>query len=280
MTSTTVHPMDLQSALELLHGDLPRLMGKADWDAVPASFSAAIARLQTGSTREEQDRAASDIRSGLTGFVHANEEVLAQVAELTRFRQKILPIIRGSLKDDDIADLLATSIVRGVVRPEPVAPSASRTRGISTKTGGIGGAKSLKLGNIRINLDKVGEFIAHSALITAHESTHPNPLLIGFAILLLANCAREAATIRIPEHDATVFWGLIQAQKQPGNSESVSEPELVETINAERSKVSRGPLTPLDILHSLNDLAGIKCVAKIEGVPSRWRITEDFKIKV
>jgi hypothetical protein len=274
MPDSTTHPMDLHAALTVLHDQLPELMG----GTLPDSFRGAAERLGTSPDRQQQESAAKELRQELTNHPEARDAVGAYVTALSQLRQSILPTIRQSLQDEKAADQYATSILHGVIGPDPDA-GAVRTRGVKIPTGGIGGAKTVKLRNLLVRSDKVADFVGESALFTLHSSTDPNPFLIGFALVLLARCAFEAVTVHISEHDATVFWGLIQAQKQPDNADSAPEPDVVKLTNAERTKANRGPLAPTDVARALGSLAEIKCVEKVVGDPPRWRIIEKFKIK-
>src|SRR5262249_20833947 len=155
-----------------------------------------------------------------------------------------------------------------------------RTRGVKVPAHGIGGASSVKLKNFLVHPIKGAEVVSHSALfLAAHGSSRPRPVLIGLGVVLLAHSARGAVTINIPQHDATVFWGLIRAQERPGNAASAPESDVVAVTNAEREQVNLGALPPEAVARSLEYLEAIKCVEKIPGSSNRWRVSESYKIK-
>jgi hypothetical protein len=270
--------MDLHAALESLQDELPGLMGKINWKNLPSSFQDAVNRLGRSRDLKEQEDAALGVRQVLAAYPSARIAVDDRATELGALRQSILPILRGSLGDENSADYYATSILHGVVSPAPVEQPVE-VRGVTVAPHGLW-ATTVKLRNFLVHPGKVAEFIGHSALCTLHGLPHPNPVLIGLGLVLLANCAREAATIHIPEHDATVFWGLIQAQKKSGNEASAPESEVLALTNAERNQAKLGTLQPEDITRALDRLADLKCVEKIAGNPTRWRIIEKYKIKV
>ncbi len=281
----TPHPTDLSAALTLLHDQLPGLMGKPSWDTLPASLRAAADRLGRAEDEKEQQSAAAEVRQELAGHPKAHDEVSAWAAELSSLRQRLLPLIRQTLGNEKEADRYARGLLQGVAHEVAAAAPADepggavRTRGIGMRPRGDGGAVTAKLRNLLVHPGKAAEVVAHSALFAVGGSSHANPLLLGLGVVLLANCVREAITIHIPEHDATVLWGLIQAQKRPGGADSAPEPDVVDVTNSERTGAKRGALSPADIVRSLNYLADIKCVEKVAGAPARWRVIEKFKIR-
>jgi hypothetical protein len=266
--------MALHAALGLLRDELPGLMDKANWDALPASFREAAKRLGPSNDLKDQERAAGEVWQGLAAYPAARDVVDACSAALSALRQRILPDLRQALGDEKLADAYATSILHGVVGQAPD-EGPVRTRGIKMGSHGLGGAKTVKLRNVLVHPGRMVEFAAHSAMFPGHTE----PVLIGLGIILLANCVREAITIHIPEHDATVLWGLIQAQKQPGNAASASEADVVTVTNSERMQANLGALPPQAVTSALQYLAGIKCIEQVPGNPPRWRIVESYKVK-
>jgi hypothetical protein len=198
----------------------------------------------------------------------------AVTAKLSDFRQKIMEILKPTVTGEDTANAFYTSLLHGVTGPA----KQVRTRSVTIPQGGLGGAKSVKLRNLMVHTGKVAEFFAHSAIFAVHGSAHPSPLLTALGVVLLANCVREGMTVHIPEQDATVFWGLIEAQKNPGNNKSAPESDILALTNQERGKVHLGILPPEAITRSLHHLAAIKCVKKVAGNPVRWCIVEKVKI--
>jgi hypothetical protein len=142
------------------------------------------------------------------------------------------------------------------------------------------------LKNLKIDLSKLLELGAHTAIITIHEISHLNPLLLAFGVILLGRLGWEATAIKISEQEASVFWGLLKAQDEQSNGQSVSEAVVVAVTNRERGKDRNGvrlgaPLPQEAVRRSLESLEKIGSVVHEdeEGQSTRWRIAERYQVK-
>jgi hypothetical protein len=286
MPASTTHPTDLYAALALLRNTLPGLMGKPGWDDLDTGFRDACMRLGTGDPAE-QARAADDLRQGLAGHPAAEREVSRLVAEVGRVRDRVRVALQGEFHGRDLGsdapDLYATCILRRLTeKPEP---PRRATRAVHIKEGGKGGAVTVKFANLWVNLDEVGVDLGHHgavhAVIAAGATMSPyaEAVLLGVTLLAVGRCLWRGAHLAIPEEEATVYWGLVQAQKARGVLTPTPLADAVNCTNRERQKFGMGGLAEQDVRRALLDLQRKGCVAEAVGQPDHWRVTENPKIK-
>jgi hypothetical protein len=186
--------------------------------------------------------------------------------------------------DTALAEQYSSLVMRMIDAVELEEDSARSRQVISITEGGVSGAHTRKIRNIAISRNKLYELCAHGLVTTAHGIGHPHPLLLAAGVALLGYCAWQAAEIRIPEQEASVFWGLIQAHVLDPSASCIPEPRIMEVANQEREKDRNGirlgaPLPAEAIRRSLEFLERIHSVALEQGQPPRWRIVESHSIE-
>ncbi|MEV6280118.1 hypothetical protein [Nocardia sp. NPDC051832] len=159
------------------------------------------------------------------------------------------------------------------------APASTTERGITLKAGGLGGGKSFKLKNFRLDtveLLKLGSasVVAAQAAVAA-ALTPIAPLVIVAGVLTVVQSLVASTTVAIGEDEASLFWSLIQTAAER-EDKTATEIELRAASDRHRQEFGLDPFTPADFLRALRTLQGLSSItAAGEG---RWRLTESYRV--
>jgi hypothetical protein len=271
---------DLGLALSLLGNEA---------EGLPPEIRMVIEKAASNTDPTEQAHLVSEIRERLARPGGAAEQKLRDTADaVAKLRRRVAFDLAEAAPDFGVdpyhAEAYAAAALRAVAEAGFEEVEARNKNLVSMAPGGVGGGKSRKWKNLRINRHKLLEFGAHGAMFGLEGSGPMNPLLLVVGVALMINCAWDALTVKIPEQEASVLWGLMAAQAQPGNEASAPEPDVVVATNAERQVTRSGtvlgaPLPPETVRRSLEFLEQIRTVARVDGTPTRWQIVESHRIE-
>jgi hypothetical protein len=251
------HPDDLIATLRSFDDDLPVLIGPDPDDQK---------HVETYRAAGDTD-AAAKLWERLQDFAAARDKIEPILAARAAIRQELAD--RGG---EEFAAAVLAAVSEVEVEPGEPEP----TRGITLKTGGVGGARSFKLRNLRYNWAEAGEVTFHSIVLCSHLS--PSFLSVVEALLLL-HSGSKALTVHFGEYEAGVLYGLIALT---ANKTPATLADIITATNAGRAKAKPKPLGAIaaaDFEGLLQTLAAAGSVEKVPGAPPRWKIIEKFKVK-
>src|SRR5690606_41300215 len=109
-------------------------------------------------------------------------------------------------------------------------------------------------------------------------SPDSNHLLAAAGVLLIIRGLLKATTEEISEQDASVFWGVIQAQRH-NVARRVTTARVLEHTNQERAKVQLPSLTEQQDRPALYNLVELGSVEQVDKEHEIWCIIEKYKSK-
>jgi hypothetical protein len=141
--------------------------------------------------------------------------------------------------------------------------------GIKRGRGGTGGGRSIKSGNITLNIGKLLEATA-SGVFTVISAAQA-PMTIPFAALLLWCSLWRTAEVRISETEAAVLYVMWMRKN---SDRDVVEEGLLDHCNAHLRKYERPVLSLRDIRRALNKLESIKTIERSSRDKRMWWLRE------
>lgn len=184
--------------------------------------------------------------------------------------QEILDIVRNIIATySPIAGELAKKIVDSfcVITPPE---TDDRMYIITIKSGGIGGGRSLKPGNIWLNWKKL--LIDGSESILTIVGSASVPWLIPLAGLVVWNKVWSLLTIEIDERHAAVIWTL---WKNRDKENRIEHDKILNLLNEELIKYNRLPMDEKELNNILSDLEKMECIERDEK--NKWWLREWVK---
>ena len=143
---------------------------------------------------------------------------------------------------------------------------------IALSPSGRGGGRSIKPGNITLNINNLFEAIS-SGVFTA-ISVSQTPWAIPFAAVLLWGRLLKNMQIQISENEAVVLWVMWKIR----NSENiVNESDIKPAIDEHSLKYQRSTLSTKDVEFSLSRLCEISSIDKVKGKEKSWWLREWIK---
>jgi hypothetical protein len=139
--------------------------------------------------------------------------------------------------------------------------------------GGRGPAKSLKPGNILLDVRKLLATVAKVTLSMA--GVIATPWTTPLAFLILWDELWSRASVDIQEREATVMWAL---WANHDTEWCVQKDHVLNLVNTERAQHGRSALTSQELNDSLGILVKIKCIEEPRNNPSKWLIREWVKV--
>lgn len=271
------------SAMTRLEPELPELLGES-WNEMQTAIETDLDALRGSSNVEEQAKLAEHLVDTVDGFSNTRKRLNVELnlQELIKqYLQEELQSLSAQLGTDSIqlqASLSATIYsLRWSVDPEDIPPIEEMvTRRVTVKPGGIGGAQSIKFRNLNLDFGEMS-LIAGGAFLAGHEILkEPNGFIIAASVLMTISAVYKAATVKIEEQDAIVFWSFIQAR---GKDNTATTSAIVASTKQECVKYHREPLSDAVIHRALINLEALKSVVRLDGKPNVWKLIEQFKIK-
>jgi hypothetical protein len=111
--------------------------------------------------------------------------------------------------------------------------------------------------------------------ITTPEKSY---LVMAAGALMIISGVIKAVTQEIPAEDASVFWGVIQAQRNNVPTR-VDTAQVVEQSNRERAAVHLPALTEDQVRRALHNLVKLGSVEQVDEQREIWRAIERYEVK-
>lgn len=133
--------------------------------------------------------------------------------------------------------------------------------------------KSVKVGNIGLNVRGFLATVASGALSALSVATHPWTLPLACLVLLdrLAN----TISVELTEIDAGIAWAMWLNRDDAGY---VADDRLERIVNDEMMDKSRPELSSKEIRDRVERLRGLGCIRQLEVQPLRWAFVESVNI--
>lgn len=154
-----------------------------------------------------------------------------------------------------------------VIKPPEIAMTLDF---ITMKPGGIGGGRSSKRGNIRLNWRKL--IVDGSESILTITGAASIPWLIPLAGLVVWNKVWSLLSIEISERHAAVIW--IMWNNRDGDNH-VQGNKILDLVNEEVLKYNRPMMDEMELKVILKDLEKMHCIKKTDG--NKWWLREWVK---
>ncbi len=269
--------INLRIALQRLGDALPVLIGPKGWTRSSEEVTELVDTLMDSDRPGTELRAASRLVNILAHFPAARERVRREMA--------VVDVLRGQMEtglrefptcsdfDEDVLQLsmcLALEAIDADVDWPDSISDDQRVVLVSPETG-----KSIKLKNVRFNLEKLAELAGGTIMAGAAVVGMPNPIVIAAGVLLVACGIGKTVTIRLSEQDAGVFWGLILAGHGDG---CATAEDILSKTNRMRRLYGLGEFDQVQVQRSLNKLATIGSIRAVEGQERRWHIVEEYMV--
>jgi hypothetical protein len=278
--SSVMNPDNILGAFAVLESELPLLTGK-DWQAVEKKLRILKLQIRESKYHEQRDRLVSKIVDLILPYKLArnrfNEEICLQ---------HIRSVLQDTLKNDlpefaktmgaDKKTVKASADVALKLLATESKSSGAGVRLVKIKPGGVDGGKTIKTRNLHLDPAVLIDLGAGATMMVSKIVGQPHPIIILAGILLTIRALSKAITCSISEREASVFWGLIQAQRAGA---CVDKPAITKHTNNERTKYGLYQLSENQVTDALKKLRALKCVELSEQKPDTWLIVEDYEIK-
>lgn len=276
MAVSVKHATNLLVALIRLKDVLPDLVGQEAWKRVGDDFIVQLNQLNRSTTDDELIELAVKLGETIAAFGAARQHLYEEVLALSLLREAVEDRLGETMHADALdsrstEDAIITLQLLIDLELEDIGEEETRT--LTLAPGGLGGGKSVKVENFRINYEEIAEAAAGAVMTGVDIAGKPHPLVISAGILLIIQGILGAITVPITEREASVFWGLLKAQR---TSSGVDELSLIKEVNAERARFGLHRLSDGLIIHTLRELEKLKSVELVDGA---WRIVEEYKVR-
>jgi hypothetical protein len=263
---------DVLVALTHLRTRFPKALDDSGWQKLQADLGRLVEATPQAPADPEQvgEEMLNTVRQALARSPAAYPVFLAGLAEVQELRHEL------EARLAEVAADLSPGGSPGQAAALALAAFAPVTGGPASERAITGtpeeGMASRKAGNLLLNLEKLGEVLAHGMLFGVHTASDPNPILVAAGAILLGLDVWRGTKVKLSELDACVYWGMLKA-RVPG-SDSANEAAIVQHTNQERH--GRHPFTPEEVRSGLESLAAMRSVAPVPGKPTEWRIAERY----
>jgi len=275
-----MNPDNILGAFAVLESELPLLTGK-DWQTVEKKLRVLKLQIRESKNPEERDRLASKIVDIILPYELARDRFNEEIR-----LQHIRSVLKDTLKNDlpefartmgaDKKTVKASTDVALKLLATESTSSGAGVRLVKIKPGGVDGGKTIKTRNLHLDLAVLIDLGAGATMTVSKIVGQPHPIIILAGILLTIRALSKAITCSISEREASVFWGLIQAQRAGA---CIDKPAITTHTNNERTKYGLYQLGENQVTDALKKLRALKCVELSEQKPDTWLIVEDYEIK-
>jgi hypothetical protein len=183
---------------------------------------------------------------------------------------ELLGILQSKHMGEEDAEKISKLIFSDAVRINPPEKEEHVVQLITMHPSGRGGGRSVKAGNITLDLRKLMEAVSNGTF--AIVSSYQIPWLVPLAFIILWNSLWRNVEIEITENDAAIIWSMWVYRDRESNE--IPDNGLLNTINEHFKKYGRQEITPKDLEYSLNNLEKIKCIKRSKNNPSNWWLCE------
>ncbi|MCU7937098.1 MAG: hypothetical protein KZQ99_19880 [Candidatus Thiodiazotropha sp. (ex Dulcina madagascariensis)] len=259
-------PTNVAVAVEGIYAELPYLLGVVQWEQISTEFE--DTQLQLKSSQDEVRK--MRLAAKLVGLLAPHEAARRRLQEALQ----ALDVRRATLLA--VAELAEQvgheTAVAAALRQAASQPNRGETRLVIVSAGGTQ-AKSIKLGNLRLDYGAAAEFAAGVLAMIHSIVSDETPLLLAAGALLLLRGLEKMTTVGLSEREATVFWGCAQASDE---EKMAKENKILWHANRERARVGLKPLTVSELKNALFNLAQLRCVQRNPELDGIWQIREHY----
>lgn len=168
----------------------------------------------------------------------------------------------------------AEEIINNFVEIDPPEKEVSVYLELMTfRSGGRGGGRSVKPGNIFLNFRKLISFLA-SCVLTGASMVH-SPWTAPFAAVVLWDRLWSNLNLELSEREAAIIWTLWLYRDK---NDCVPDSGLLEKINSELNKFGRSSISQEELNDSLSKLKEMECIEAWSQDPSKWWLCEWVKV--
>jgi hypothetical protein len=180
----------------------------------------------------------------------------------------------GSQQNITEAKVIAAEMIEqyAYISP-PEKEDLGRTEYITLNPVGRAGGRSIKPGNVRLNMRKLIVALAGGVLTVAGVVSAP--WTIPFAAIMVWDGVWSAIGVDITERDAAVLWTM---WKHRDANNYVSEDGLLSVVNAELTANGRRSISQIELDESLELLSKISCIERAISVTGKWWLKEWVKV--
>ena len=277
-----LHPDNVLAAFRRLHSELPGLVGEANWPGIQATLRDLQAATAPAERQKLSEKLIDQVESYRPAYLAVQRELKrSQDSQLELEQTTLRGHLQQALHESLTAFCQRTRIpteaiepsLRAVVQSIVLEPLQSDERTVLLKPGGIGGARSHKLANLRLAPNDAFELIT-GAVVPAIAG--PTPLVVAFAIWAVIRFLYGATRRELDEEQAAVLWGVILARQ--GERQTSDEPTIVHRTNQQRQKYGLPALDPKRIRYILNQLKDDRVIRQPTGSPNAWQVAESFVV--
>lgn len=157
------------------------------------------------------------------------------------------------------------------IKITPPECEVSSNRVITLQDDFTGGAKSTKLGNIKLDLKKLC-ILSSESIFPIVAATHM-PWLIPFAVIVTCNRFWSLQNIQIIERDAAVIWTM---WKNRDPEDCIKAKIILDSVNKELLDCARPPMSQKELEVIIKNLEKIKIIEKVDE--NTLRLIEEVKV--
>lgn len=121
-----------------------------------------------------------------------------------------------------------------------------------------GGGRSVKAGNILLNIQSLSDAVANGAF--AAIGTYQAPWVAPFALIILWNALRRAASIDLSDKEAATIYAMWTHRDRVANE--IEKKDLLPKINLLLEKYNQPQMDPQDLTEAIENLKTIGCIAQ------------------
>lgn len=172
--------------------------------------------------------------------------------------------------------VLAPEIVRALaeVTPPEVDDDLNLTfEMLTVRPGGGRSGRSVKPGNVLLNLRKVVAAVANGVLTAVGVAAAPWTAVLG--ALVVWDSVYSCVEAELDDFAASVVWTL---WRHADDAHTVSKAGLLELVNSERSAHNSNLLTPQQLRQALRDLERMRCIRTSDSDTTRWVLRESVRV--
>ena len=179
-------------------------------------------------------------------------------------------ILQSKRIDKEDAKQISQLIISNAISVSPPEKEEHTLGLITMHPSGRGGGKSVKAGNITLNIGQLMEATASGAF--AIVGSYQIPWLAPMAFIIIWNSLWRAVEIELTENDAAIIWSMWVYRDRVSNE--IPDIDLLDTVNRHLKKYVRPAITQKDLEYSLNNLEKIKVIKRSRKNPNNWWLCE------
>ncbi|MFG1708197.1 hypothetical protein ACFLIM_33815 [Nonomuraea sp. M3C6] len=258
-TASVRSPALLLIAVSRIYPTLADRLAPAEWREIRPELDSAIAIL-ADSTRSSDHPAATVAVIRLLSRSAAGREMLGG---------------RLAAQDAVLGLGAVPQVLAALDLDAPPATSSSSERGVTLGPGGVGGGKSFKLKNFRLDFLELIKIGSSAAVSLQAILGNPSPVVIAASVLTVVQSLMASTTTAIGEDEASLFWSFIQTAGDR-DDKTATEAELRAASDQHRREFGLEPFTPTGFVKALKTLEALSSI--VPAGEARWRLTESYRV--